>query len=178
MNSVVTYQDENTAWLSTDSVLSWVTTSVYERFAGGGYMGGIKLTRGYVEPKKSKEKADKTKTPLAQGSAISEESQTPATDTKSSSTTAMKDSPGDEPSPRAENASDEGDNQQTRLQREISSLLEREGRTAAETEEQIRKREEREIQDDYSGQAGETQGRELEHLILVTHGIGQRLGLR
>ncbi len=45
-------------------------------------------------------------------------------------------------------------------------------------EEHIRLREEQEIQDDYQGQDGETQGREIEHLVLVTHGIGQLLSLR
>ena len=43
---------------------------------------------------------------------------------------------------------------------------------------EIRKREEQEIQDDYTGQDGEKQGREIEHLVLVTHGIGQLLGLK
>lgn len=45
-------------------------------------------------------------------------------------------------------------------------------------QEKIRQRQEQEIRDDYNAQAGETQGREIEHLVLVTHGIGQLLGLR
>ena len=53
-----------------------------------------------------------------------------------------------------------------------------EKRTAEEDEEEIRKRDEKEIEDDYNQQAGEVQGRDIEHLVLVTHGIGQRLGLR
>ena len=49
-----------------------------------------------------------------------------------------------------------------------------------ETEaEAVRKRDEKEIQNDYKKTGdGENQGREIEHLILVTHGIGQRLGMR
>jgi len=42
----------------------------------------------------------------------------------------------------------------------------------------VRKRDEKEIQNDYNDRDGENQGREIEHLILVTHGIGQRLGMR
>jgi hypothetical protein len=45
-------------------------------------------------------------------------------------------------------------------------------------EEEVRKRDEKEIRDDYRDTTGDDQGREIEHLILVTHGIGQRLGLR
>jgi hypothetical protein len=60
----------------------------------------------------------------------------------------------------------------------LSSLLEGEAKTQAEKEEEIRRREEQEIQDDYNALAGETQGREIEHLVLVTHGIGQLLSLR
>jgi hypothetical protein len=44
--------------------------------------------------------------------------------------------------------------------------------------EAVRKRDEKEIQNDYSDREGENQEREIEHLILVTHGIGQRLGMR
>jgi hypothetical protein len=42
----------------------------------------------------------------------------------------------------------------------------------------VRRRDEKEIQNDYQDQDGENQGREIEHLILVTHGIGQKLGAR
>jgi hypothetical protein len=44
--------------------------------------------------------------------------------------------------------------------------------------EAVRRRDEKEIQNDYNERDGENQGREIEHLILVTHGIGQRLGMR
>ncbi len=55
MSSIATYQDANTAYLSSDGVLSWVTSTMYETFAGGGYMSGAKLVRGYTEPNKSKD---------------------------------------------------------------------------------------------------------------------------
>ncbi|RAL59349.1 hypothetical protein DID88_006840 [Monilinia fructigena] len=49
--------------------------------------------------------------------------------------------------------------------------------TEAEAE-AVRKRDEKEIQNDYNDRDDENQGRDIEHLILVTHGIGQRLGMR
>jgi hypothetical protein len=45
-------------------------------------------------------------------------------------------------------------------------------------DEAIRQREEKEIEDDYNANLGESQGRDIEHLVLITHGIGQLLGLR
>ena len=42
----------------------------------------------------------------------------------------------------------------------------------------MRKREEKEMREDYKTQHGSDQDREIEHLLLVTHGIGQRLGMR
>ncbi|KAF4504064.1 hypothetical protein G6O67_008679 [Ophiocordyceps sinensis] len=172
MSNVATYQDACTAWLSTDGVLSWVTTSVYERFAGGGYMSGVKLVRGHTEPNKTKDKED----PSAQDPASLDE-RDERTRKRKSAPPASRDS-SEEPRQRRRSASNHVQNRQTKLERELSSLIEGAGKSTAETEEQIRKRDELEIQDDYNAQAGETQGREIEHLVLVTHGIGQRLGLR
>ncbi|RDA89309.1 hypothetical protein CP532_6237 [Ophiocordyceps camponoti-leonardi (nom. inval.)] len=157
MSNVATYPDANTAWLSSDGVLSWVTTSVYERFAGGGYMSGVKLVRGYTEANKAKEKEEKTQDASAQQASASEDTKRAASRDQS-----------------RDSAEQDAENRKATLQRQLSSLMENE----AESEEQIRKREEQEIQDDYNAQAGESQGREIEHLVLVTHGIGQRLGLR
>jgi hypothetical protein len=53
MNSVVTYQDSATAWLSSDSVLSWVTSTVYERFFGAFYLRGFSLVRAYTARKQA-----------------------------------------------------------------------------------------------------------------------------
>lgn len=185
MNSIATYQDATTAWLSSDTMLSWVTSSVYERFAGGGYMSGIKLTRGYSEPSKGKDKGDKDRdkdkdkdksdvsSVVDQGLGLDERQQrllkrrsAPPTTTRS-----------DEGSSHGEPTSNEVESREMRLQRQLSSLMEGDTQTVAETEEQAQKRQEQEIQE-YHTQAGETQGREVDHLILVTHGIGQQLGLR
>lgn len=179
MNNVATYQDSTTAWLSTDGIMSWVTTTVYERFAGGGYMSGVKLIRGYAEPNKGKDKdKDKDKQDKAQAIPGLDERQQRILKRPSAPPTTRD--PGDAPSgDRQEDASHGAEEQRhATLQRQISSLLEGEGKSTAETEEEIRKREEQEMQNGYSVEAGEAQGRDIEHLVLVTHGIGQRLGLR
>ncbi|POR38760.1 Putative phospholipase C20G8.02, mitochondrial [Tolypocladium paradoxum] len=178
MSNVATYQDATTAWLSTDGVLSWVTTSVYERFAGGGYMSGVKLIRGYTEPNKAKEKEkdDKVQVPSTQGLPGLDERQQKILKRRSAPPT-TRDST-DDVTYTSEAASNEAESRHATLQQQLSSLLESEGKNTAEAEEEIRKRDEQEIQDDYNAQVGETQGREIEHLVLVTHGIGQRLGLR
>lgn len=176
MSNVATYQDANTAWLSTDGVLSWVTTSVYERFAGGGYMSGVKLIRGYTEPNKTKDKGETPQDSSDQDAARVDEREERSRKRKSAPPASRESS--DDPRQRRRSVSNQAENRQTKLERELSSLIGSEGKSSAETEEQIRKRDELEIQDDYNAQAGETQGREIEHLVLVTHGIGQRLGLR
>lgn len=147
-------------------------------------MSGVKLVRGYSEPSKTKDKdkdKDKDKGDESQSAAADEalsldEKQQKMLKRRSAppSTRASHDGPAQ----NDEKIKTEGDPRQIRLQRQLSSLIESEGRTKAETEEEIRRREEQEIQDDYTAQAGETQGREIEHLVLVTHGIGQLLSLR
>lgn len=177
MNSVTTYQDSTTAWLNSDGVLSWVTSTMYERFAGGGYMSGVKLVRGYTEPGKSKPKTDSSKdekaptTPEEQFDKARKRRSAPPT-TRSDSIDIARASEEDEAAPTL--IESQGDS----LKRQISSLLESENRDVDQEEEAVRKREEKEIQDDYNAPAGETQGREIEHLVLITHGIGQLLGLR
>ena len=178
MNSIATYQDANTAWLSSDSMLSWVTSSVYERFAGGGYLSGFKLIRGYSDVAKSKDKdrdkdREKEKQEIVTIPPISQEL---ALDEMQQKSLKRKSAP-----PYARASSDEQrsnssfpvkkESQRAQLQRQLSSLIDNDVKTAPELEEH-------EILDDYNIQAGETQGREIEHLILVTHGIGQLLGLR
>ncbi|PSR81837.1 DDHD domain-domain-containing protein [Coniella lustricola] len=168
MNSVATYQDSNTAWLNSDGVLSWVTSTVYERFAGGGYMSGIKVVRGYTELGKTK---------VAKDSKDDKYSSSPADDKARKRNSAL---PVPAPDTTEPSVTDQApavfESQSENLKRELSSMVEDRG--VDEEEEAVRRREEKEIQDDYNSPAGETQGREIEHLVLVTHGIGQLLGLR
>lgn len=193
MNHVATYQDATTAFLSTDSMLSWVTSTMYERFSGGGYMSGVKVVRGYSEPKKTKDDKDKAKdkdekdkakdtaAPVNEAEekrlrALKRRSAPPTTKPSGIDRRPSWDDSGDHP---RDGASTEIERRGNQLQRQLSSLMGNgEGRDPEKEEEEIRRREEQEMEDDYNALKGETQGREIEHLVLVTHGIGQLLGLR
>lgn len=175
MNSSATYQDSTTAWLNSDGVLSWVTSTVYERFAGGGFLSGIKVVRGYTEPGKSKPKTD-SKDEKEQITPIDANSpQDKARKRKSAPPMTRSDSIDISASADQEEGLESGGNS---IKQQLSSLMEHENPDVDEEEEAVRRREEKEIQDDYNAPAGETQGRDIEHLVLVTHGIGQLLGLR
>jgi hypothetical protein len=182
MNSMATYHDSNTAYLNTEGMLSWVASSMYQRFSGGSYMSGVKLVRGYSEPSKNKEK-DAEKDKNDENKLETGEDVLPV-DEKQQKLLKRRSAPPstrvsqEEPIQDGVKNSPSRDPRQSTLQRQLSSLLESEGKTKAEKEEEIRRRHEQEIQDDYNAQAGETQGREIEHLVLVTHGIGQLLSLR
>ncbi|KAI1179140.1 DDHD domain-containing protein [Nemania sp. FL0916] len=181
MNSVATYQDSTTAWLSSDGVFNWVTSTVYQRFAGGGYMNGVKLVRGYSESGKAKDgKRPSTPptaalTPQSTATADDKQDEDKALKRRSAPPATRSDAAASE-TDKAE-AAVEKDRRENRLKRQLSSYIES-ADDPEKQEEHIRLREEQEIQDDYTGQAGETQGREIEHLVLVTHGIGQLLSLR
>ncbi|KAL2262895.1 hypothetical protein VTK26DRAFT_9100 [Humicola hyalothermophila] len=173
MNSVVTYQDSSTAWLSSDSVLSWVTSTVYERFAGGGYMGGVKLVRGYSEPKKVKEEKRPSTPDTKSTSRDANEKLSKATKNRSAPPSGTG-SDADDPK---QDIADHLENTRNQLTRQLSNLMEGVEDREAE-EEAIRKRAEKEISGDYSARVDENQGRSIEHLVLVTHGIGQLLSRR
>jgi hypothetical protein len=181
MNSTATYQDSTTVWLSTDSVLSWVTSTVYQRFAGGGYMSGVKLVRGYTEPGKTKDEKEKRPTTPTTAAATLPQLQLPDHKTtppalKRRSAPPLSRTDVDE-TIRNEEEAEPRESRESILRRQLSDYMES-TEDPERQEEQVRKREEQEIQDDYNAQAGETQGRDIEHLILVTHGIGQLLSLR
>lgn len=168
MNSIATYQDATTAWLSSDTMLSWVTSSMYERFAGGGYMSGVKLTRGYSEIPKGKDKEkgkEKEETSPAIEDALGPDERQQRLLKRRSAPPTTRGAAGE----RANEQEDDRNLPQATLQRQLSSFL--------EGEEDLQKRQEQEIQG-YHTQAGESQGRQIDHLILVTHGIGQQLSLR
>jgi hypothetical protein len=174
MNSVVTYQDSATAWLSSDSMLSWVTSTVYEKFAVGGYLSGTKLVRGYEELKKSKdEKRPSTPTEIRSTSKDRGDKLTKAQKRRSMPPS----STGSEPDVVKEGIPDALESTRNRLTRQISNLIDGVEDPDGE-EEAIREREEKEILGDYNARADDNPGRSIEHLVLVTHGIGQLLSRR
>jgi len=156
MNSIVTYQDSTVAWLSVDSIMSRVSSSVYERFAGGAYLSGIKLVRGYAEGKKE-DKTPTTPTSAAiKGSNVPPELQL---DAKQQKLLKRRSAP---PSTSRHEAEGIEESAIAALSGEIDTEMEAEA---------VRKRDEKEIQNDYTERDGENQGREIDHLILVTHGV-------
>ena len=177
MNSVVTYQDDMTAWILTDDMWARMGSTLYQRFAGGAHYAGQKYIRGFVDPAAKKEaKPAKDE--------VKKETERPTTPSLAY---------GDDPdrrrtAPHSEAGSDEGSDgapleredspSQKRvrnLERQMSTLMTDD---SAQQEEEIRKRDEREMREDYKDQSQGEQGREIEHVLLVTHGIGQRLGMR
>jgi hypothetical protein len=168
MNSVVTYQDSTTAWLSANDILSRVSSSMYQKFAGGGYLGGVKLVRGYSESGKPKE----DKTPSTPTSAAVKTGNMPPTlqlDERQQKLLKRRSAPPSTTRPETEATDQAARSAMSALTGEIDQEAEAEA---------VRKRDEKEIQNDYNDRDGENQGREIDHLILVTHGIGQRLGMR
>ncbi|KAI9836855.1 MAG: hypothetical protein M1819_001020 [Sarea resinae] len=185
MNSVVTYQDATVAWMLTDDFLSRMSSTVYQRFAGGGHLGGIKLVRGYKEPTKGKENKDGKPDNEKDQVDVSKESPRPDRDPKTelkfkrrSAPPAMSSSESTDNLAKAELEGEPEDRRQA-LERNMSNFVSSaELEDPEKQEEELRKRDEKEIRDDYLDQESGEQGREIEHLLLVTHGIGQRLGLR
>ena len=174
MNSVVTYQDATVAWLVTDDFLSRMSTTVYQRFAGGGHLGGIKVVRGFVDSEAKKE-------PRSESTAEStelEERGRPGRGSQRRGTSQSRERPV---SINVEKTKDlEGpESKRSELERRMATIVGSPGlEDPSLQEEEVRKREETEIQEDYRDTDTEEQGREIEHLVLVTHGIGQRLGLK
>ena len=177
MNSVVTYQDSTVAWLLTDDFLSRMSSTVYERFAGGGHLGGVKVVRGYFDSSKPKDgrgdAQDSTKKEAFERrrSSSAHDKRTPGSPGTDDKLTIDKEMPQ---SPQVKSES-----RRSALERQMSNFIASpEAEDPAKQEEEVRKRDEKEIQDDYQDVDGQDQGREIEHLILITHGIGQRLGMR
>lgn len=172
MNSVVTYQDATTAWLVNDDFLMKMSSTLYERFAGGGHFAGMKVVRGYIDPNKRAEATDGKNT-LDSGS--SKQLSSSAPETQAEPKVQVTDESDDHESSRISAS----ETRRRDLQRQMSSLVDS---VAVEDkdmqDEEVRRRNEKEIRDDYQDRDDDEQGREIEHLILVTHGIGQRLGLR
>ena len=164
MNSVVTYQDATTAWLLTDDFLSRMSSTVYQRFAGGGHLGGVKVLRGYSEADKAKETKKDGDSPSSKKSEATMDNPK----RRSATPKADKELADDELLKRSASAAQQEPRLVT-LERQLSSFSD----DPAKQEEERRQADEDEIKEDYKDADGQDQGREIEHLILVTHGIGQ-----
>ncbi|KAF2746835.1 DDHD-domain-containing protein [Sporormia fimetaria CBS 119925] len=177
MNSVVTYQDEKTAWVLTDDFLSRMGSTLYQRFAGGAHYAGAKYVRGFVDtsatkkPKVAKDGQEKKESqkiessPLAYGEGPDGRPTTASSEPRSDTEEEREQTPAEA--------------HRRTIERQMSSLIiSSQTNNTQQQEEEIRKRDEQEMREDYKDQSKAEQGREIEHLLLVTHGIGQRLGMR
>ena len=165
INHVATYQDSSIAWLSTEGMFAWFTS----------YLGGTKLVRGYTDPANVKEESKFSSSPRSASPVLQlDERQRKLLKTRSASATSQPPSPADLggtlDAQKGEGAV------KNRLTRQLPELVCR--GTSNREEEEVRKRDQEDIGNEYNAQAGETQGRDIEHLILITHGIGQLLSLR
>ncbi|OCK79019.1 DDHD-domain-containing protein [Lepidopterella palustris CBS 459.81] len=185
MNSIVTYQNDTTAWLLTDDLFSRMSSTVYQRFAGGGHFAGVKIVRGYIDPSRKKEGKDDDG-PGTSGSTSSSErpddrktDQSPNVPTEVPKFSRNLEVPNSPLGEDHDGAKSPFEARRKTLERHMSSLVvSLQPEDPEQREEEIRKRDEKEIRDDYKDQTSDEQGREIEHLLLVTHGIGQRLGMR
>ncbi|OQE04305.1 hypothetical protein PENVUL_c034G08062 [Penicillium vulpinum] len=165
MNRIVGYQDSTTAWLMNDDFMSRFSTSVYQKLGG---VPGTKLVRSF-EPRKPKEtleaKEPKQKPLSESGKGLNDvlkEKAEQATDTLKPTTADGFE--GYESTPKST------------LERQMSSLA-GEPQNPDDLEEQARRQEEQEMEESRELDGADRE-REVDHLVLVTHGIGQRLGLR
>lgn len=155
--------------------MSRMSSTVYQRFSGGGYLGGVKLVRGYSASRKAKASPTPEKAPSTPVNPAVEDSTVPSPlhlDERQQKLLKRRSAPPltpktEDTSPRAVRKTAEA----------ATSLLQGGAQQEGETE-ATRKLEESEMQSDYTDRDGENQNREIDHLILVTHGIGQRLGIR
>ena len=172
MNQVATYQGPSVAWVLSDDFLSKVSGAMFQRFVGGA---GTKYIRGYGEVAKRKAPKD-SKRP---STPTREDGKEPARSRSvpPSRNEGRDDAPVDD---QTENTLvSDHDIRVAKLERQVSDLVA--SGTSKDPEiqsEEERKREEKEIQEDYRDTSGESQDRDIDHLILITHGVGQRLGAR
>lgn len=197
MNTTVTYQDSTNAWLTADDFMSRMSSTVYSRF---GSLGGTKVVRGYIEGEEASTRPDKTvedpKKQLRPPEGTKDAKRSPiqgnlgfqkekAGNEAGSTASRSSNQPSEAPTTDSDGhlADDATEGPPTRrkrsaLERQLSSLA---GIPSAQSSEDLaeeaRQEEEREMEDYREPDAGE-QGREIEHLVLITHGVGQRLGLR
>lgn len=156
--------------------MSRVSSTVYQRFAGGGYLGGIKLIRGYSESGKAKASTSGDKTPSTPTSAAAKPSNVPPglqLDERQQKMLKRRSAP-----PLSTAQPEDPQSRAVRESAEATVSMLRDGIDPDTEAEAVRRRDADEIQNDYNDSDSENQGREVEHLILVTHGIGQRLGMR
>ncbi|KAK6536769.1 hypothetical protein TWF281_000984 [Arthrobotrys megalospora] len=174
LNSFVVYSDATTAWLMTDDIYGKISSTLFQRMTSGQNLGGVKLVRGWVD------KAPLTKPVATTGGVASAAGSRPVTPTPGkpggSKRSSMIIDPKKNASPKAPGKEEEQPTGpqagRIALERKMSNLL---GINDDDDPEKVM---EDEMKEDYKNSDENENDREVEHLILVTHGIGQRLSLR
>ncbi|KAF7170463.1 hypothetical protein CNMCM5623_002907 [Aspergillus felis] len=172
MNCIVTYQDSSTALLANDDFMSRMSSTVYQKLGG---IPGTRVVRGFIETKRQKETSAVKSRDHSVGTKPSSDTLTAAStdhEVKSDSENSSNVLPSEDVGKKVINQ----DDPRSTLERQMSSLA-GEPQNTAELEEQARKQEEKEMEDSREADE-EDRERQIDHLVLVTHGIGQRLGLR
>lgn len=169
MNNVVTYQDATTALLCADDFMSRMSSTVYQTFGG---LPGTKVIRGYTEP-----------TPRTKDDASAEDSHKD----KDGDSLSLKSRSTSGTSPENEKAHEKRTTPRETFPRPNTAEGYQPGYSSIERsllmdeseqrKESARRQEEQEMET-MRETKGDEPGRKIDHLILVTHGIGQRLGLR
>ncbi|KAL9053408.1 MAG: hypothetical protein Q9162_004778 [Coniocarpon cinnabarinum] len=175
MNHVATYQGTTTAFVLSDDFLSKFSSAMIQRFTGGA---GTRYIRGYTEviKKKAPKEPKRPNTPTKDSPRASSKGPRSKSISVAGGEDTLRETDG-LPSTTPLDASPES--RIATLERKISSFVAADNTVNPERQaEEERQREEQEIQEDYRDTSGERQDREIDHLILVTHGIGQRLGAR
>lgn len=177
MNRIVAYQDSSTAWVTTDDFMSRVSTTVYQKLGGAP---GNKVVRGLIEHKRPREPSDLRERDRDRDRKPVEKSGVKTPEVPSSTTFTETPTSQSSETDGIDRTKDlEGPDirrPQSTLERQMSSLA-GELQNPAELEEQARRQEEQEMEE-LREVDSEDRDREVDHIILVTHGIGQRLGLR
>ena len=176
MNSIVTYQDASAAWLTSDDFVSRMSTTVYQKFGG---VAGTKVIRGFTDLVKGGREEELAGAGDAAGRKHARWKKTHRHRPRTAAGIQQKPETFPQIPDQCRRQTDEEEEDhpaKTTLERQMSSLA-GEPQDMADLEEQARRQAEKEMED--SGEiASEDRERQVDHLVLVVHGIGQRLGLR
>ena len=170
-SSVASYQDDKTAYLVTDDFLSRMSGTLYEKIGGRSHYAGIKVMRGYLAPS---EFATETK-PKLEVANVGESDRTEGPEIRKAAKT--EDDKIREQLKNNEVVASEVPKET--IDNKLSALISSKVLDNSSKQEKIAQHHDnKQINDEYRGFEGEDQHREVEHLILAVHGIGQRLSLR
>ena len=169
MNSFVAYADAHTAWLMTDDFYGKISSTLYQRISSGQHMGGVKLVRGYSEGPKGAEKKPDIASSISRPVTPTPESKALKVEVNASyKRKSMPPSTSEGPLKKDKSKLDTPEvrlDPGRVLQRHLSGL---DGESMGENQML-----EDEMKEDYKNPDdgdSEDQGREIEYLLLTTHG--------